>query len=92
MKAICDFLRKILTLQTVWVDETHQGHWVQKKRMHPALRAFIWCGVALIAAVFAVSSFWDTSGPDEPLPAPQGAPLTAEKPEQAPPQSLKRLN
>ena len=76
MKAIRDFLRKILTPQTVWVDETQQGHWVQKKRMHPALRAFIGGGVAIIVAAFAVSYFWSPSGPEEPLPP---VPQIAEK-------------
>lgn len=79
MKAIRDFLKKILTLQTVWVDETHQGHWVQKKRMHPALRMFIGGGVAVIAVVFAVSYFYASPSPDFPLPAP-----SSEKPEQPP--------
>ena len=81
MKAIRDFLREILTPQMVWVDESQQGHWVQKKRMHPVLRAFIGGGVAIIVAVFAVSYFRSAPGPEEPLPAPQEAPLTAEKPD-----------
>jgi len=88
MKAIREFLRKILTPQMVWVDETQQGHWVQKKRMHPALRAFIGGGVAVIAAALAVSYFWSTSGPEEPLPTPQEAPIKAEKPDLPAPVSL----
>ena len=88
MKAIRDFLRTILTPQMVWVDETQQGHWVQKKRMHPALRAFIGGGVALIVATIAVSFFWSSSGPEEPLPTPQEAPLTVEKPDQPQPASV----
>lgn len=86
MKAIRDFLRKILTPQMVWVDETQQGHWVQKKRMHPALRAFIGGGVAVIAAALAVSCFW--SSPDEPQPAPQDVPMKVEKPDLPAPVSL----
>ena len=70
MKAIRKFLRELLTPRMVWVDENQQGHWVQRKRMHPALRAFIGGGIALIAAIFTVNYFWGTA-PQVPEGEPQ---------------------
>ncbi|MCR5347852.1 MAG: L,D-transpeptidase [Fretibacterium sp.] len=79
MKAIRDFLKEILTPQMIWVDETRQGHWVQKKRMHPMLRAFIGSGVVILIAIFGIGYFQGMFSFNDPMSASQEALRTAEK-------------
>ncbi len=51
MDTICDFLRDIFTLRTVWIDRG-QGRWAVKKRLHPILRGLI--GTLLLIGIAIV--------------------------------------